>query len=260
MRIYILIIICIVFSNDIFPQDSLNIIKKEHKWNLSFAIDDNNNFRYVRVPAGKDNGVDKMNYLDSCNIACNMKSINVRLERKIWKFIGLQSGLIYGQKGYLGCRDIKYGDFGIKRMYYTNMPFYSISLPIGLIINKAFLRNRLILSFNSGIELNYTLNFIKGASAISLERNGFFGFKNKKNVESNVPYEQEQAGTISLIQFYTGLNIKFLIFKELFLHLGYNYISDFRFYKVSENLNVRTYVYERKSYIHRYGGGIGFMF
>jgi hypothetical protein len=260
MRSLILLIIWISFSNDIFPQDSLKIIKKNKKWNLSFAIDNNINFRYVRVPEGKDNGVDKMNYLDSCNIACSMKSLSIRLERKIWRFIGLQSGFTYGQKGYVGCRDITYGDFGIKRAYYTNMPFFSFSLPVGLIFNKELFNKRLILSLNTGIEFNYVLNKPEYTFKMSLEKSGFFGSKYLNDVNGNLPYENHQQGIIVPAQYYAGLNIKFLIFEDLFLRLGYNYISDFRFYKVSEYLDVRTYVYERKSYIHRYGVGLGFRF
>lgn len=257
--IFSLIIIIFFCFVKLSAQDSLNSVKKSHKWNLSFTIDNNYNYRYVRVPSGNDNSNQKRDYLDTCNIACSMKTISGRIERKIWRFISLQSGFIYGQKGYIGCRDIIYGDFGKRRVYYTNMPFYTISLPIGVVLNKSFMKNKFILSFNTGIELNYTFNFNQGSSS-TINKAGFFGIQSKEKINIQIPYESNEAGTVSFSQHYLGLNFKFIIFKNTFINMGYNYVSDFKFYKVADYLDVRTYVYERKSFIHRYGGGIGFMF
>jgi|JI10StandDraft_1071094.scaffolds.fasta_scaffold464524_2 hypothetical protein len=260
--------LCFLIINTIFcfeivnAQDSLKSIKKT-KWCLSFTIDNNYNFRYVRVPSGKDNSAQKWDYLDTCNIACSMKSFSIKFDRKIWKFLGLQSGLTYGRKGYMGCRTVAFNDIGISRLYYTSMPLTNITVPIGLVFNKSALKNKLFLSMNTGMELNFNdkeYDRYDRKGNIEYEKQGFFGFRSLKNTDNKTPYEPNEQGILGFAQYYLGFNLKFKIFNATYITAEYNYVSDFKFYEVTEYLHVRTYAYERKSYIHRYGGGIGFMF
>jgi hypothetical protein len=269
MRNILLIIISCSFIN-LFAQDSLNS-KKNPKWSLSFTIDNNYNYRYVRKPNFLEYGYSTnfdytqkdRDYLDTCNIACSMKSFSIKFDRKIWKFIGLQSGLIYGRKGYMGCRTVAINGFGISRLYYTNMPLTNITVPLGLVFSKSAVKNKLFFSMNTGIEVNFNTkeyDRYQRKGNIEYEKQGLFGFRSLKNIDNKTPYEPNEPGTVGFAQYYLGFNIKFKIFNSIYITAEYNYVSDFKFYGVTEYLHVRTYAYERKSYIHRYGGGIGFMF
>jgi len=277
MRILILIIICTWFPKNLIAQDSLNSIKKKPKWSLIFAIDNNYNYRYVRKPNFLDYGYPvnydytqaDLDYLDTSNIACNMKSIGLKIERSIWKFIAFQSGFVYGRKGYMGCRDVEETTFktgSIYRLYYTRIPLPTLSIPVGLCLNKTILNNKLIISVNSGMEVNFITkkfqanDFKMNIGKIKDEKSGFFGFSNLKDVDDNLYYEPHEFGTINSSQYYAGLNIKYLIFKNTFIHLGYSYISEFKFHKTNDRLHSSAYIYEKRSYIQRYGAGIGLCF
>jgi hypothetical protein len=278
MRLLKLISIFLCFNINLNAQDSIITKKMNPKWNLTFNIDNNYNFRYVRkpnfleygYPINYDYDQKDWDYLDTNNIACTMKSISAKIERKIYKFIGLQFGLIYGRKGFMGCKDIgTSGYFGKQYLYYTNIPKNIISVPLGLTFNMEIIKNRFFVSMNTGIELNlfYTKNYYYEYSMIpydyelSGQKIGFFGFRTSKKTDDAVLYVPNKArSSISGNQYSLGIQFKLVLTKTYFLHIGYNYVSDFKFYKVSDGLNSGGTVYERKSYLHRYGGGIGFRF
>ena len=122
---------------------------------------------------------------------------------------------------------------------------------------------------NTGIELNllYTKNYYYSSSMIpydyelSGQKIGFFGFRTSKKTDDDVLYvPNKDRSSISGNQYSLGIQFKLVLTKTYFLQIGYNYVSDFKFYKVSDGLNSGGTVYERKSYLHRYGGGIGFRF
>ena len=258
MKAFNVILIFLGISLNLKAQDSIN----DYRGSITFSIENNYNYRYVRVPTGRDKGIDKMNYLDTCNIACNMKSFSIIFERKIWKFIAFQSGLIYGRKGYMGCRDVIADDLGQLILIYTKVPFKSYTIPIGINIKKDFIKSRIILNIKSGLELNLIssqeMNSSYGRRTIEGMQYGYFGFGALQKIDNQLSF-QEHAPNINL-QYYVGLDFKIIIFRNMFLSLRYNYISDFKFYEVYDDLYIRIYKYERKSYIHRYGGGLGFMF
>jgi hypothetical protein len=259
MKLFKFLLIFLCFKLNLNAQDSINDLSK----NLTFSIENNFNYRYVRVPTGRDMGVEKMNYLDTCNVACNMKSFSIKFEQKIWKFIAFQGGLLYGRKGFMGCRDVIADDYGRLILIYTQVPLKTYTLPLGIIIHRNFFKSRLNVGINSGLELNY-ITFKERNSSDGNRRTikgmqfGFFGFDAVNKISNQLSF-QENAPNMSL-QYYVGLNLKIIIFKNSFLNLGYAYISDFKFNEVFDDLYVRNYKYERKTYIHRYGGGIGFMF
>lgn len=278
MRLLKLISIFLCFNINLNAQDSIISKKMNPKWNLTFNIDNNYNYRYVRkpnfleygYPTNYDYAQKDWDYLDTNNIACTMKSISVKIERKIWKFIGLQTGFIYGRKGFMGCKDIAAsGNFGKQYVYYTYIPKNIISVPLGLTFTKQIIKNRFFVSMNTGIELNllYTKKYYSDGYSIphdyvlSGQKIGFFGFRTSKNTDDEVLYVPKKEGsTISGNQYSLGIQFKLVLTKTYFLQIGYNYVSDFKFYKVSDGLNSGGTVYERKSYLHRYGGGIGFRF
>jgi hypothetical protein len=271
MKYLIVIITCLFYISPIMAQDSLLSNKKAQKWCLSFNIDNNYNYRYAKNPIfeylGNFQKYDKtqaaLAYLDTCNIACTMNSFSIKLERKLFKIIWFKSGLIIGRKGYMGCRSETANGISTYRLYYTNIPLPTLTLPLGISIYKTFLKGNFVLAAEVGIELNYSYkrydNYqLKGY--LEDEKKGFLGFKSLKDVNVQVPYEPREQGTVNFKQYYLGFNLKYKLFNVIYLNIEYNYISDFRFYKVREDLHLKIYGYERKSYIHRYGGGIGFMF
>jgi hypothetical protein len=251
-------------------QDSIRMKKNNSKWSLKFNIENNFNFRYVKkpnflkygYPVNYDYTQEDWDYLDSCNIACNMKSFNIIFERKIWNFLSFQSGLIYGSKGIVGCRDIVADDVGRLILIYTEVPFKTYTIPIGISINRDFIKSRIILNLNSGFEINLISsqeqNSSYGRRTIAGMQVGYFGFDALRKTDNQLSFKEDSRP--NAIQYYVGLNLKIKVIKNIFINLGYNYISDFKFYEVSDNLYLGGTVYERKSYIHRYGGGIGFMF
>jgi len=273
MKSAVIIIAILSLTVNSFAQDSL-----DQKWSLSFAIDNNYNYRYVRkpnfleygYPVNYDYAQKDWDYLDTNNIACTMKSISVKIERKIWKFIGFQTGFIYGRKGFMGCKDIgTSGNFGIQYVYYTYIPKNIISVPLGLTYTKQIIKNRFFVSMNTGIELNllYTKKYNSDGYSIpydyvlSGQKIGFFGFRTSKNTDDELLYVPHKEGsTISVNQYSLGMQFKLIATKTCFFQIGYNYVSDFKFYEVSDNLYLGGTVYERKSYLHRYGAGIGFRF
>jgi hypothetical protein len=277
MKLYKLILIFVGFSLNLNAQDSIMIKKNNYKWNLSFSVENNYNFRYVRkpnflelgYPVNYDYTQADLDYLDTNNIACTMNSFSVKMERKIWKFISLQTGFTFGRKGFMGCKDLGSGTFGKPFVYYTYIPQKIVSVPFILTFTKQIIKKRFFISFDSGVELNllYTKQYdYAGGSTpydyvLSGQKVGFFGFKTTKNINEEVLYVPKQDGSLmSGTQYNIGMQFKLFIFELFFINLGYNYISDFKFYEVSDNLYLGGTVYERKSYIHRYGGGIGFMF
>jgi hypothetical protein len=271
MKNLISYIISLFFLTQIIAQESDLIIKNQQNWSLRFNIDNNYNYRYAKNPIsyyfGNPPNYDyeqaAIDYLDSNNIACTMKSISIKLERKLWKFIGFQSGFIIGHKGYIGCRNIVIDGIGIPRLYYTNMPLHTFTLPIGISLNKSILNKRINISANVGTEVNFIIkNYdnYQNNQNLPTEKKGFFGFKSSKDIDNSIPYEPHEQGIIGFPQYFVGINLKFMIFKNSFLNIEYNYVSDFKFYTIREDFFPRTYEYERKSYINRYGGGIGFMF
>jgi hypothetical protein len=136
------------------------------------------------------------------------------------------------------------------------------ALPIGININRSFFKSRLNVGINSGIELNFITSqegsSSYGRKTIAEMRYSFLGFAPMRKIDNQLSFQEETS--YRFMQYYIGLNIKIRIFKKAFINLGYNYVSDFKFYKVDDSLYIRSFIYERKSYIHRYGGGIGFMF
>lgn len=250
------------FSLNLNAQDSISRIKMNPKWNLNFSIENNYNFRNVRIPKGRDNGIDKMNYLDTCNIACNMKSFSIIFERKIWKFLSFQSGFIFGRKGIVGCRDIIADDFGRQILIYTEVPFKSYTIPIGISINMDFIKSRINLNLNSGFEINLISsqeqNSSYGRRTIEGMQVGYFGFDASQKIDNQLSFKEDKRP--DAIQYYVGVNFKIKIVKKTFLNIKYNYVCDLIFSENDDSLYLRPFIYERKSYIHRYGGGIGFMF
>ena len=93
MRSFKLFAILIGFYSCLFAQDSIKIRNEDTRSSFIFSVENNYNYRYVRVPTGRDKGIEKMNYLDTCNIACNMKSFSIRYEIEIFKFITFQGGI-----------------------------------------------------------------------------------------------------------------------------------------------------------------------
>lgn len=270
MKLYKLILIFVGFSLNLSAQDSIKIKKNNSKWNLSFSIENNYNYRYVRKPNFIELGYPvnyyytqaDWDYLDTNNIACTMNSFSVRMERKIWKFISFQTGFIYGRKGIVGCRDIVPDYVGRMILIYTEVPFKSHTIPIGICINKNFIKSRIIFNFCSGFEINLISsreqNSSRGKRTIEGMQFGYFGFNTLQKIDNQLSFKEDERP--NAIQYYAGLNLKIKVIKNIFLNLGYNYVCDFKFYEVSDNLHLVGTVYERKSYIHRYGGGIGFMF
>ena len=151
MKAFNVILIFLGISLNLKAQDSIN----DYRGSITFSIENNYNYRYVRVPTGRDKGIEKMNYLDTCNIACNMKSFSIRYEIEIFKFITFQGGIIYGRKGYMGCRDVTADEFGRLILIYTKVPLMTYALPIGININRSFFKSRLNVGINSGLELNF---------------------------------------------------------------------------------------------------------
>jgi hypothetical protein len=119
MRSFKLFAILIGFYSCLFAQDSIKIRNEDTRSSFIFSVENNYNYRYVRVPTGRDKGIEKIDYLDTCNIACNMKSFSIRYEIEIFKFITFQGGIIYGRKGYMGCRDVTADEFGRLILIYT---------------------------------------------------------------------------------------------------------------------------------------------
>lgn len=143
------------------------------------------------------------------------------------------------------------------------MPLHTLTLPMGININKSLLKKRLNISTKFGTEINFTMtNYenYQNKENLPIENKGFFGFKSSKYIDNNIPYDPNEQGILGFAQYYLGINLKLMLSKNTFFNIEYNYISDFKFYTVREYLYLKTYEYERKSYIHRYGAGIGFMF
>ena len=258
------------FSLNLSAQDSIKIKKNNYKWNLSFSIENNYNYRYVRkpnflelgYPVNYDYTQADWDYLDTNNIACTMNSFSMRMERKIWKFISFQTGFIYGRKGIVGCRDIVPDYVGRMILIYTEVPFKSHTIPIGICINKNFIKSRIIFSLDSGFEINFISNREQNSSygkrTIEGMQFGYFGFVALQKIDHQLSFKEDTRPDV--IQYYVGLNFKIKILKKTFLNLNYNYISDLNFSEKNDSFHIRPFIYERKSYIHRYGAGIGFMF
>ncbi|HRG60271.1 MAG TPA: hypothetical protein PK323_15055 [Bacteroidia bacterium] len=258
MKALNVILIFLGINLNIKAQDSIN----DYRGSITLSVDNNYNYRYVRIPTGRDNGIEKMNYLDTCNIACSMKSFSIMFERKIWKFISFQTGFIYGRKGIIGCRDIVPDYVGRMILIYTEVPFKSHTIPIGISINKNFIKSRIIFSLHSGFEINFISNREQNTSygkrTIEGMQFGYFGFVALQKIDNQLSFKEDTRPDV--IQYYVGLNFKIKILKKTFLNLDYNYISDLNFSEKNDSFHIRPFIYERKSYIHRYGAGIGFMF
>jgi hypothetical protein len=200
-----------------------------------------------------------------------MNSINVKIERKIWKFINLNTGFLFGRKGTMGYRQrygVNNGPHGSGPiswyLYYNLIPYKTLTIPIGISFNKGFINEKIFCSIGLGAELNFIADNISSASDfydLSQINSNFWSFKPQAQVNNGIPYKHENLfNTPSFIQYYFEAKFNFVIYKRLYINLFYTYVSDLIYRNGSKpNVSYESN-YKEKLFLHRYGTGIGLHF
>lgn len=256
----LIILLILAYATNIMAQDSAKV-KKEPKWAISLNYDNNYNSRYTKFPAYYQTE-------DTLSIACTMNSLNLRLERKVWKFIYVQVGVLYGRKGTIGFKDthinVSAGQGHIYSVtydyYYSSVPFKTVSFPLGIAVQKSLFKQNILLYLSGGIEYNKV--FKEEQLLVSREKY-FFGFKAQKEIDNNLTYNSsytEHKYYPAKKQYYIEAGISVMIFCNLYIKARYSYISDLKNGdRYANNLKSNVW-YEDRKYIHRYGGGVEFRF
>jgi hypothetical protein len=235
--------------------------EKEDKWQIQFNYARLYNYRYARIPPNADSGPPYLAYLDTGHIATYSNSISLLIQRKIWKFIHIQTGFILSRRGYLGSYT-KYRNFNIIEWY----PSKCIFMPLTILLCHTF-ENHLFLSLGMGGERKL-LTFkekIYWPTTLAKSSKGFFGYdwNKNRNLDPNTIIEDDYP-TVNKTMFHITTNVGFKINKRTILALNFNYCFYPKFYKVTiyggdPNLNL-TYILEEKPYILGAGASIAYSF
>jgi hypothetical protein len=267
-----------------FAKDSLSLKPSQNKWQLELLGNYNYNFRKIGsitdayITGHKIDRSSINQYLDTGNIACYTKSIGILISRKIWKNLSIQSGLIYGRKGYMYSRQYSsfnagYSNFG---SYIRFIPEQVYTFPLMIKYLFSIYKNKVSIGASIGSNINLysnqnkykDANFYQTTSYLSEETSGFFGFTpaTKFPGETRLLHEYN---TVPFLQYNLGLIIHFKMYKSLFTSFNYNYISQFKYFESKEyyynsfpfnQFGLGGFSYEIKPYIHSFGIGLGFEF
>jgi hypothetical protein len=281
MRILFLMTLLLVVTSTT-AKDTLNVKSSKNKWQIELIGSYNYNYRSTGIVrdvydliGSKVEQKDINQYLDTGNIACYTKIAGVLLTRKIWKPINIQLGVLYGRKGYMYARQLRYYNDGLNKGVYINIiPERTITIPVK--INAIFTLYKKIIRIGAslGCDVNFYPNRFKyediefsyTKSNLSEETSGIFGFTPVKKFPDNTRLLHEYY-TVPRFQYNVGLIIQIKIYKNLFSSINYNYISQFKYVQSGEyyynsfpSSPGGGFSYEVKPYIHSFGVGLGFEF
>jgi len=225
---------------------------KKKIWNIQATYAKLYNYRYARTSANSYLGPELMAYLDTGNIACYTNSIGVLVQRNLWKFIYLQTGLSFSRRGYLDSYVLS--DFPPYKIL-PKIPWKVISIPITIYVIHNF-KNSLQIGAGLGFEESLYYNIRNYDRKISLKENsnGFFGYRWNKNrlLDPNTLIDVANEGFGLRVDWILQTQIGFPIFRNIAVLFRLSYSSWFRFNEVTRyggdpTLNM-SYTYEMKSY------------
>lgn len=261
--IYFLLLLCSgqkIYSNDLPESNPLN-------WQIQFKYARHYNYRFARLPANvlanhaNQNLPSKVAYLDTGHIATCTNLIGLMIQRKIWKFIHLQTGLTMSRRGYLGSY-VKYPNYNEIQL----IPRKVIFLPF--IINLNFkVKKKILLEFGFGRERSIFFLKEKVYWPTTLEKSskGFFGFEwdKSRKLEPKTIINKQSSG-VSSSNFILNLSFVYQFNKKILLSLNANYSFISKYYEVSSQngdpaLNTRL-TYETKPFIIGLGATFGYAF
>jgi hypothetical protein len=249
-----------IYSNELPESKPLN-------WQIQFKYVRQYNYRLARLPASviaspaNTTLPSKLAYLDTGHIATYTNLIGLMVQRKIWKFIHLQTGLTMSRRGYLGSY-VKYSNHNEIHL----IPRKIIFLPI--IINLNFVvRKKILLEFGFGRERSIFFLKEKVYWPTTLENSskGFFGYQwvKSRNLDQQTKVEIHEFGFAGSNYLLT-LSIGYKFNKRTILGVNGNYSLRPKYYTVNSisgdpTLN-HSYIYETKPYIIGLGATIAYAF
>lgn len=279
----------VLLSYEGFTKDSLKVKSSNKIWQLELIYFYNYNYRKVgKINDNASYGSDLIhNYLDTGNIACYTNNLGILATRKIWKPISLQTGFIYGRKGYMYSRQVEGYSNGKGRFtdtYIKYIPEKMIIIPVNFNIRFATSNQELKFGLSLGLDFNFYLNrgketyyYFFNESYLNQETRGFFGFRPAQTMpdKTKLLHDIKTSKTVPYLQHNLGVFIQAKLYKSLFVIIKYNYISQpiyteskeykdgstfFRPVNASVPYLVAGFTYEIKPYIHSFGIGVGFEF
>jgi len=281
MRTFILSTI-LISTLSVSAKDSLNVNTTNKKWQVELTGSYNYNYRRTgaiidKLPIRIERNVINQ-YIDTGNIASYTKNIGILISRKIGKNLSIQSGLIYGRKGFMYSRQYSsynagYSGFG---SYIRFIPEKVYTFPLLIKSLFSIYKNKIKIGASIGCNFNIYSNrnkyqddhFYSHSSYLSDETSGFFGFTPVRKLPPETRLLHEFNG-VPFVQYNLGLFVHLKLYKSLFTSLNYYYISQFNYYESKEyyansspinQYGLGGFSYEIKPYIHSFGLGIGIEF
>jgi len=227
-------------------------ILKKTNWQFGLNYAKLYNFRYARHSGLKDKSESYFAYLDSCHIPTYTNQLGFTIQRKIWKFIHLQSGISYGRRGYLGTYEKK---SGIRNEIHI-IPKKALFIPLN--INFSYtLKDKIFLQGGFGKEVSVWVQkepTILPYPILKQTSSGFFGFRWNKNRVGNETIVNDRSFTnFGGINNVLSISIGFKFSESLLAAINGNYSFRTKYYQVTTYDSYLNHTYEVRPYIFAYG-------
>lgn len=244
--------------------------EKEDKWQIQFNYDKLYNYRYAKISENAFlNSLDhsfmlaQAAYIDTGHIATYTNQLGLMIQRKIWKFIHLQTGFTFSRRGYLGTY-VKHNQTPFKTI--ELLPRKVIFFPMFILFSFK-IKEKLIFELGMGVERRiFTISeFLNQDSQLDTHSKGFFGYQLDKTrmLDSKTTVINKSAG-LSGINYGIVAKVGFKLTKRFDISINGNYSVQPKYFKVDtrssdQSLNY-SYIYESKPYILGIGTGIAYSF
>lgn len=270
MNLHLLCVTKLAFSQE-------TKFERKQKWQVSINYARLFNYRYAKLPDYLL--VDPINHpinhqlshLDTGNIAIYSNLIGVMIQRRIWKFINIQTGATQSRRGFLGAylKRNKFDNNGNFIGTYNEFqitPKKIISIPI--ILNFYFsVKNKLQLQFGIGKEIISLVlkEKVYYPTTLGKSSSGFFGYdwdKNRKLKKGTLINSQYGNGQSSYNFLAVGIGYK--LNSRLLLSINGNYSVSPKYYNLDYDgggaYSYLRFDYDVKPYYFGFGSSVSYCF
>ncbi len=251
----------VIFCNGINAFSAEVNPEKKLKWELQLKYGRLYNYRYAKLPPDVDNSEPYVSYLDTGHIATYTNLLGFLIQRKIWKFIHLQTGLTLSRRGYLGTY-VRYSTHNEIDIIPRKVIFIPFILNFNFMIKK-----KLKLEVGIGREWGvFTANeILDHNSKLYPHSNGFFGYQwaKRRTLESKTIVADRGSG-VAGINHVLNVSIGYKINQRFLISVNGNYMVEPHYYRVRASRGDPTlnlpYKYEVKPYIIALGTSLAYCF
>ena len=247
---------------------------KENYWQLKFQYARLYNYRYAKIDERFHSALIDSEFmnaqvanLDTGHIPTYTNLLGFMIQRKVWKFINLQTGFNMARRGYLGTY-AKYPTYNSIFIVPTKVIFIPIILSLNFYIKKKFF-------VETGIGFETAVIYAKGprktrytnpSQTLENQSSGFFGYSWNKNRKLHPETKMvNSGGSLSSENIVVILNFGYKFSERILCTLNGSYSCGLKYWKSggyvfgADELNVEYY-YKSKEFIFGFGCSLAFCF